>query len=546
MIKKGLASGIIVLLLGMCIIPSSIALDLKETYLASVSGNTLYVGGSGPGNYSKIQDAIDNATSGNTVYVFNGEYQENVSINKSINLFGEDKTKTIIDEGGFYGNEDVINVSADEVTISGFSLTGSAWYHYKAGIKIQSNNNMIYDNNFYDNEGGIYLLNSSHNNKICNNTISNSYYSGIYLFDSSNNTLNENTIANTGSAISLHQSSHNLITGNKITSAFVGIRLENSSVNAICHNDIKRMVWEGIMLWRNSDNNSIMENIITNGNDRGIFLQGSNNNDITNNTITNNELTGINIVRSSHNNISHNLITYNEKGIGLAIYSNNNIVSFNTIVNNDYRAIYLSNISNNSITNNILANGETGILLWRSYNNIVVRNNIMNNSQNVKVEDISSTTIWDDGILGNYWDDYTGNDKDGDGIGDTPKNIEGDSNQDRKPLMVPYGQKPGIRLTTPQEGYIYFRNLKILPCFTNLLFGNVKIIASAANYNDGIDIEKVEFYVDGLHRWTDKRVPYSWRWRLSSHIKHRHTIKVVAFDSNGNSAVDEIMVRKFL
>ena len=266
----------------------------------SFNSNTLYVGGNGPGNYSNIQDAIDNASCGDTVYVYSGIYHENVSINKSINLFGEDKTKTIIDEGGFYGNEDVINVSADEVTISGFSLTGSARYHDKAGIKIQSNHNTIYNNNIYDNERGIYILNSSYNNKIYNNTISNNAYSGIYLYDSSNNILNGNTIVYTGPGIDLLQSSHNIITGNKITSVFVGIHLEKSSINAICNNYIKSIVWEGIMLWRYSDNNGIMENTITNGGDRGIFLQDSNNNDITNNTITNNELTGINIVCSSH------------------------------------------------------------------------------------------------------------------------------------------------------------------------------------------------------------------------------------------------------
>ncbi len=49
-------------------------------------GQTFYVGGYGPNNYTQIQDAIDNASEGDTVFVFNGTYFEHVTVNKSINL----------------------------------------------------------------------------------------------------------------------------------------------------------------------------------------------------------------------------------------------------------------------------------------------------------------------------------------------------------------------------------------------------------------------------------------------------------------------------
>jgi pectin methylesterase-like acyl-CoA thioesterase len=63
-------------------------------------GNTLYVGGSGFGNYTKIQDAIDNASEGDTIFVHNGIYNENITIIKTINLIGEDKNTTIINGSG--------------------------------------------------------------------------------------------------------------------------------------------------------------------------------------------------------------------------------------------------------------------------------------------------------------------------------------------------------------------------------------------------------------------------------------------------------------
>ena len=46
-----------------------------------------------------IQDAIDDSDTltGHTIYVKNGIYYENVVVNKSINLIGEDRDATIID-----------------------------------------------------------------------------------------------------------------------------------------------------------------------------------------------------------------------------------------------------------------------------------------------------------------------------------------------------------------------------------------------------------------------------------------------------------------
>ena len=63
-----------------------------------VNGNTLYVGGDGPGNYSTIKDAIQNATDGDTVFVYSGTYviDDLLFIDVSIRLIGENKEITVI------------------------------------------------------------------------------------------------------------------------------------------------------------------------------------------------------------------------------------------------------------------------------------------------------------------------------------------------------------------------------------------------------------------------------------------------------------------
>jgi len=82
---------------GTCIIPTT-AQTTEKTQSTS-RGNWLYVGGSGPGNYTRIQDAIDNASDwGDTVFVYDDSspYYEFLIINKSISLIGENKDTTII------------------------------------------------------------------------------------------------------------------------------------------------------------------------------------------------------------------------------------------------------------------------------------------------------------------------------------------------------------------------------------------------------------------------------------------------------------------
>ena len=62
-----------------------IAKDVEKSAL-TLQGSWLYVGGSGPGNYTTIQEAIDNATDGDTVFVYNGSYFGHININKSISM----------------------------------------------------------------------------------------------------------------------------------------------------------------------------------------------------------------------------------------------------------------------------------------------------------------------------------------------------------------------------------------------------------------------------------------------------------------------------
>jgi hypothetical protein len=176
-------------------------------------------------------------------------------------------------------------------------------------------------------------------------------------------------------------------------------------------------------------------------------------------------------------------------------------------------------------------------------NNSVFHNNFINNWLEPYGD---SNTTWDDGYPsgGNYWSNYKGVDENGDGIGDIPYNISGGNAQDRYPLLFPYSSTSIVEITTPLEGYIYFGKFRNFPFFTTVIMGSFQINVTSINYVYGID--RVEFYIDGDLKNTDTTAPYTWTWRFSSHLKHRHILKVIAFDKNGASISDELTIWKFL
>ena len=99
--RKWLAIGIILLFVGVTIAPAMA--QVNEKFQSTTRGNWLYVGGSGPGNYTRIQDAIDNACDGDTVFVYDDSspYYEKIFIDKSIHVLGENKNTTVIDDMPF-------------------------------------------------------------------------------------------------------------------------------------------------------------------------------------------------------------------------------------------------------------------------------------------------------------------------------------------------------------------------------------------------------------------------------------------------------------
>ncbi len=102
-----------------------LALVIVVLFCGAASADTFTVGSSGC-DYTKIQDAVDDVDEGDTIFVYNGSYTENVWINnKDLTIEGEDREATIIDGGG---SGDCIRVDSADVIISGFTIQNAESY----------------------------------------------------------------------------------------------------------------------------------------------------------------------------------------------------------------------------------------------------------------------------------------------------------------------------------------------------------------------------------------------------------------------------------
>jgi parallel beta-helix repeat protein len=259
-LRKSLAVGIILLFLGTCIIPA-IAQDTNKA-LPSSRGNWLYVGGSGPGNYTRIQDAIDNASNGDTVYVYNGTYFENVVVDKSINLIGEEKTTTIIDgiNAGF--PDFCITIEANNVTVTGLTIQNCK----STGIYISSDYNIISDNIVVDNSQGIAIIGEFGGNIISHNLILNNNKSGGLIVFGRNNNISENIVSQSGwygiylDNVEYSNISNNIISGNE-NGVYTGITFHN----IFYRNNISNNKRLGVEIFCTSFDRFIQNTFIGNG-----------------------------------------------------------------------------------------------------------------------------------------------------------------------------------------------------------------------------------------------------------------------------------------
>ena len=372
-----------------------------------------------PDDYPTIQEAINVASPGDSIFVRAGTYHEHVTINKNnLTLIGEDRRRTIIDGDGS-GQVAYLN-SVIGVKISGFTFRNGTYGLFMTA----SSNNYINDIAANSNsQYGILMRTSSNNNTIANSIISLNSQEGIRLDQGS-------------------YCSYNLIETCEVFAnggPYDGIGINFGDFGGQYHNTAR-----GCHIYANkkgpggSGGHGIGGGVTTDettvlgchihDNDGFGAIAGWSKWTIKNSLIHSNDADGILLDTSSNSIISNNTIYSNNNGIsiaGLQHYGHNTVVN-NTVYGNYENGIYFNIYANNNVY----------------YHNSFVNNFISN------IYDTGFSNKGDHGYSsgGNFWSDYNGQDRfsgpyqnitGADGIGDTPYTVSGIL-KDMYPLMNPW------------------------------------------------------------------------------------------------------------
>ncbi len=247
LLKRGLRFFVIFFIM-IFLISINFGISLFDNVVADTS--IIFVGGSGSDNFNSIQDAVNDASDGDEIFIYEGIYRENIIINKSIKIIGENQASTIIDGSGL---DDIFEIISDNVIISNITIRNSSINpEYDeityAGAYIKSDYNSIIDTIFVNCQIGLILLNSTGN--VIDSCEFYNNAGGINLFNTSNSILNNCRIKN-------HY-------------RLWGISFQRADNNVLSNCNVSDNIGFGLAMTQ-SDNNIIFDNIFFN-NDNGILI----------------------------------------------------------------------------------------------------------------------------------------------------------------------------------------------------------------------------------------------------------------------------------
>ena len=336
-------------------------------------------------NANVLQEAIDNAPQGSILKLPAGVYKGNIEINKPITIMG--KEDGVIIDG--MGKGTVIKIKGSYITLKNLTIRNSGELHHQLDA-------------------------------------------GIRMIEGKQNEISNCIIEDCLFGIDAQMISNSIISNNKITSKDLGLGLRG----------------DGLRLWYSNDN-LVKKNSLIKSRDMVVWYSHGN---IIEENYGEYCRYSLHFMYAGKNIVRNNNYKFNSVGI-FFMYSKDTIATGNIIKSSlgaTGMGMGLKDVSNFTIKDNTMIYCAQGLYIDRSpfepdtqnwitgnkvlynaealhfhsmsENNVIKKNIFMGNIEDI-VNDSRGAKTNENDIVGNYWDNYEGFDKNGDNIGDTSHKV---------------------------------------------------------------------------------------------------------------------------
>src|SRR5690625_966369 len=312
-----------------------------------------------------IQEQIEAAQSGDTIYLPEGVYVENIVINKPIHIVGTENVTLIQNNAS-----PVITIQSDDVEMEYLNIKQEDPQQESPAIVINGHHNILHKIKIDTNSYGIQLDQAN------DNTLSHIHISG-----------DEHALMKDRQhGIDIWKSHRNDIHDTTIHDVQDGIYVEKSNETKLYHNNVYQSRYGyHLMFTKNTtlESNESYENI------SGMMVMGADGTVISDNLLTKNQ--------------------ENIQSLGLLVFDTTNASIKENHITNNRIGIFMEDASNNTLSRNDVKENYIGLQLKGAEKNEINKNSFVANVVQGQAQESATNNTNE-----NYWGDHVGLDMTGD------------------------------------------------------------------------------------------------------------------------------------